>query len=162
MLYNGAKLIHLAGLVLWLGPSTGAYLLIMLARSGQQSSIELWLLEQYLSLIHLELFGLALLIISGTVMRLSRPPLAHAWWLKLKLLIVFLFFVPVEAAQFLIYHFIVKKALVTGTSTREAIQLFDNFSVAIIAPLLAAIAVVFFLAVFKPERGFLSRQRRGR
>lgn len=157
MLYKGAKFIHLAGLVLWLGPSTGAYLLIMLARAGERGSIELWLMEEYLNLLHLEVFGLVLLIISGTIMRLSSPPLAQAYWLKLKLFIVFLFFVPVEAAQYLLYHLVVKKAFATGASIPAAVKLFDNFSVAIIAPLAAAIAAVFFLAVFKPERGFLRR-----
>ena len=161
MLYKGAKFIHLAGLVLWLGPSTGAYMLIIFARAGEQSSIELWLLEEYLKLIYLELFGFVLLIISGTTMRLSSPPLAHAYWLRLKLFIVFLFFVPVEAAQLLIYQLVVKKAFVTGNSIPEAVRLFDNFSIAIIAPLAAAIAAVFLLAIFKPERGFLRRKSPG-
>jgi hypothetical protein len=158
MLYKPAKLMHLAGLVLWLGPSTGAYLLIILARREHQSNVEFWLLREYLTLIHLEVLGLLVLLISGTLMRISSPALREARWLKLKLLIVFFFFVPVEAAQLLIYHLVVKKAFLTGKSVAEAVRLFDNFSLAVIAPLVVAIAAVFFLAIFRPDTGLFGRR----
>jgi putative membrane protein len=158
MLYKSAKLMHLVGLVLWLGPSTGAYLLIILARYEQQGIVELWLLREYLNLIHLEVLGIAVLIASGTLMRVSNPALAEARWLKLKLLIVFLFFVPIEAAQLLIYHLVVKKALLTGESVEEAVGLFDTFSFAVIAPLALAIFAVFLLAIFRPNTGLFARR----
>ena len=155
MLYRSAKLFHLAGLVLWLGPSTGGYLLILLARSDGGPAIELWLMREYLHLIHIETLGLFMLLASGATMRRAQRGLAGARWLKVKLVIVFLVFIPLEAAQLVIYHMVVKRAFLTGAGVgvEEAFELYWKFSLFAAVVLAVTIPPVFYLAVFRPSLG---------
>ncbi|MFQ5464736.1 MAG: hypothetical protein ACE5EI_02280 [Thermodesulfobacteriota bacterium] len=151
MLYKIAKAFHLVGLVTWLGPSTGGYLLLLLARGDGNPVAELWLLDRYLVLIHVEAAGLALMLATGLVMRLSAPALKEARWLKLKLLKVFCVIVPLEAAQLLIYHITVKPAVASGIGVAGAVRAFDLFSLVALVLLAITVPLVFYMAVFKPE-----------
>ena len=153
MLYRSAKLFHLAGLVLWLGPSTGGYLLILLARSDGGPAIELWLMREYLHLIHIETLGLFMLLASGATMRRAQRGLARERWLKVKLVIVFLVFIPLEAAQLVIYYMVVKRAFLTGVLIDEAFELYWKFSLFAAVVLAVTIPPVFYLAVFRPSLG---------
>lgn len=149
-LYKTAKIFHLTGLVLWLGPSTGGYILLLLARYRHEAPVEAWLFKEYLNLIHLEAFGLATLVCSGLAMRLSMRALGTALWLKRKLFIVFPVFIPFEALQLYIYHSVVKRAFLTGAGVAEAIALYDRFSIISFVILGVSVPVVFYLAVFRP------------
>ena len=151
MLYKLAKTFHLVGLVTWLGPSAGGYLLLLLARGEPNPAAELWLLDRYLVLIYVEAAGLALMLVTGLVMRLSNPALKEARWLKLKLLKVFCVIVPIEAAQLIVYHITVKPAVRSGIGVEGAVRAFDLFSLAAVALLAITVPLVFYMAVFKPE-----------
>ncbi|MBI5492484.1 MAG: hypothetical protein HY893_06095 [Deltaproteobacteria bacterium] len=151
MPYKTAKFFHISGLILWLGPSTGGYILFLLARYQGQHDIALWVLREYLKLVDFEALGLATLIASGLTMRSLGPGLRLARWLKRKLRIVFLVFVPLEAIHLFIYHVIVKKAFLTGQSITEAVVLYDKFSIISFFILVVAVPVVFRLAIFRPE-----------
>lgn len=106
MYYNHAKLIHLIGLILWIGPSTGGYLRFLLARYQKNDAAVLWLFDKSINLAHLEAAGLLILIASGLFMRAAVPELRYARWLKRKLVIIFAVFVPFELAHIYIYAFI--------------------------------------------------------
>lgn len=150
MSYNLAKSIHLAGLIIWLGIPTGGYFLMLAARLEGDASIFLWALREYLGLVHIEAFGLVLLILSGLKMR-SEGPFKSAAWLKKKLFIVFSVFAPFEAVQIIIYRFYVEKAFATGEGLGAAITLYDRFSIISFITLALTVPVVFWLAVFKPR-----------
>ena len=150
MYYKGAKFVHLFSLIIWLGPSTGGYILFLMARYGRENGVVLWLFDNYISLVHIEALGLLTLIISGVVMRAFAPELRKKRWLKRKITIVFTVFVPLELANLYLYDFIIKKAFQRGIGVTDALLLYDRFS--LISALLLAITVplVFYLAVFKP------------
>lgn len=84
-------------------------------------------------------------------MRSLGPGLYGARWLKRKLRIVFLVFVPLEATHLFICRLIVKKALLTGQSITEAVALYDKFSIISFFILVVAVPVVFRLAIFRPN-----------
>ncbi|MBI5455280.1 MAG: hypothetical protein HY956_11665 [Deltaproteobacteria bacterium] len=149
-MYNHAKLIHLIGLILWIGPSTGGYLLFLLGRYQKNDAVVLWLFDKFVNLVHLEAAGLAILIASGFAMRASVPELRYARWLKRKLAIVFAVFVPFELAHLYIYDFVIKKAISTGIGIAEAMYLYDKFSIVSALVLLITIPFVFWLAIFRP------------
>ncbi|MBI2412227.1 MAG: hypothetical protein HYV24_03355 [Deltaproteobacteria bacterium] len=150
MYYKHAKFAHLLGLILWIGPSTGGYLLFLLARYQKNDAVVLWLLDRFINLVHLEAAGLLILIASGFFMRSAVPELRYARWLKRKLAIVFAVFVPFELANLYIYDFIIKKAFSTGVGIAEAMLLYDKFSIISALVLLITIPFVFWLAIFRP------------
>lgn len=153
MFYEIAKIFHLAGLVIWLGPSTGGYILVLLARQEGNLPATLWVLEEYGKLMNIEALGLFVLIASGTAMRLSDTMLSRARWLKVKLITVFCVFVPLEIGQLLIYHLQLKPAFRTGKGLNLALDVFDTFSIAALIILVPTIAWVFYLAVLRPAFG---------
>ncbi len=150
MYYNHAKLIHLIGLILWIGPSTGGYLRFLLARYQKNDAAVLWLFDKPINLAHLEAAGLLILIASGLLMRAVVPELRHAKWLQRKLTIVFAVFVPFELAHIYIYDFVIKKTFSTGVDVTEAMLLYDKFSIIAALALIITIPFVFWLAIFRP------------
>ncbi|MFQ5441444.1 MAG: hypothetical protein ACE5EB_01825 [Thermodesulfobacteriota bacterium] len=152
--YRAAKLFHIAGLIIWLGPSAGGYFLILLAGVEGNVTVRLWLFGEYLFLIYIELVGLFMLLASGAVMISSSPGLKRARWLRLKLAVVSFVFIPLEAAQFFIYCNVIKRAFSKGIMLEEAARIFDRFSLVAFFILLTAIPLVFFLAVFRPRLFF--------
>jgi len=152
--YKAAKLFHIAGLIVWLGPSTGGYLLMLMAGAAGNETARLWLFGEYLFLIYVEVAGLLMLLTSGAFMLSSSPALKRAPWLRLKLLVVFLIFIPLEATQLLIYNNIMRRALSAGGTLKDAARIFDRFGLAAFFILLVTIPLVFYLAVFRPRLSF--------
>lgn len=151
--YGFFKLFHLIGVVLWLGPSTGAYYMIIFSLVDEQHSIELWLRQHYISFVHFQLVGFFLIIATGLLMILAvQGTLLRQWWLKMKIYIVGIIFIPLEAIQLYLYQIRINKAFKTGMGIREAITLFDWFSVVAIVLLTLTIPAVFILGVFKPVK----------
>jgi uncharacterized membrane protein len=158
MKYNFFKLIHITGLVTWLGPSTGGFIMVYLSLSSEQIVIELWLRQKYLSLVHIETAGLIIIIVSGLGMLLSSAEtLRGKSWIKIKGYIVILVFVPLELVQLYLYHVPFKKAFASGQGLQEAILLFDRFSVIAFVLLAITVPVVFIMGIFKPDRSKKSR-----
>lgn len=150
MLRKTAKIFHLFGLVLWLGPSTGGYVLLIFARAEGRSHIAWWLFTEYVKLVDAEAAGLTLLVVSGLTMLFSTPALKKARWLRYKLMMVFPVFVPLELAHLFIYHIVVFKAFSSGRGMAAAMALYDRFAFVSAVILFMTIPAVFMLAVFKP------------
>ncbi|MBI5642346.1 MAG: hypothetical protein HY954_02605 [Deltaproteobacteria bacterium] len=151
MYYNAAKLMHIFGLITWLGPSTGGYLLFLLARYEKESGTVIWIFDKYINLVYLEGLGLLILLLSGYMMRDAEPELRHAHWLKRKLLIVFLIFVPFELAHLYLYNFIVKEVFFKGIGITETLLFYDKLAIAATFALLVAVPAVFWLSIFRPR-----------
>ncbi len=150
MLHKIAKIFHLCGLVLWLGPSTGGYVLLAFARAQQRGYIAYWLFYEYVKLVDAEAAGLILLVASGLTMLLSTPALRKARWLRYKLSIVFPVFIPLELLQLYIFHRVVSGAYASGTGMTAAVALFDRFTLVSIMILFVTVPAVLILAVLKP------------
>jgi hypothetical protein len=151
--YSVFKLFHLIGVVLWLGPSTGAYYMIIFSIANGQRTIELWLRQHYVSFVHFELLGLFLIIASGLLMVIAmRWVLLRQWWLKMKIYIALTIFIPLEVIQLYMYHFSIMKAFKTGIGIKEATIRFDWFTVIALVLLTLTVPAVFILGVFKPVR----------
>lgn len=156
--YNLFKLFHIIGIVVWLGPSTGVYYMIIFSIESKQKMVEMWLRQEYISFIYLETAGFALIIISGFLMvRSANLVVQKQWWLKMKLFIVISVFLPLEAIQLSIYHWKVSKAFISGTGTQEALLLYDWFSVIALVLLTITVPVVFLLGIYKPVRKIIPR-----
>lgn len=158
MYYNLFKLFHIAALVVWLGPSTGGYLLILVSHIHRQPEVEIWLRREYISLIYIETTGFLLLLSSGLgMLYASRWTLSKQWWLRKKLFIISVAILPLVVLQFYIYHIRVKRAFMTGTGMEEAVFLYDRFSIVAFLILALAVPAVFWLAVFKPRKGIYQK-----
>lgn len=152
MNHNLFKLFHIVAIVIWLGPSTGGYLLILISHIHKQPEVEMWLRREYVSLIYIETTGFLMLLSSGLGMLYSsRWALLKQWWLRTKLAIILIAILPIVALQFYIYHIRVKRAFMTGKGMEEAIFLYDRFSIVAFLILALAVPAVFWLAVFKPK-----------
>jgi hypothetical protein len=153
MKYNIFKLLHILGIVTWLGPSLGGYYMIIFSLLSNQREIELWLRQEYLFLVHIESAGLLLIVLSGILMVISTSwTLLKQFWLRMKILIVFLVFVPFELIQLYLYQGPLREAFSSGIGIEEAILMFDRFSVLCIVLFSLAVPAVLVLAIFKPER----------
>ena len=150
-MYRLAKLTHIAALVIWLGPSSGGYYLIVTSEMGGNSSVALWLREEYLALIHLEALGLLLLVTSGVVMLFTaQRPLIRELWFRVKVTIVAVIFIPIEVIQLYLYHRYVSSAFALGLGIEESILLFDRFSIIALVLFIPALPTALYLAIFKP------------
>jgi len=94
-----AKFLHLGGLILWLGPSGGAWLLLQLAkrRLDPQGAEYQSLYRDFLPFFWVEHFGLAMLLGSGIfLLSLYGFPALEWTWLRAKLMLVLFVIVPIE------------------------------------------------------------------
>ena len=153
MKYNLFKLFHIIGIVTWLGPSSGGFLLIFLSRLSKQGEVEMWLIQEYLSLIYVETAGLFIIILSGLGMLIaSNWVLNTQLWLRVKKVIVVLIFIPLELIQLYLYHEHLKKAFASGAEIKEAILLFDRFCLIAFILLAITVPVVLLMGILKPVR----------
>jgi uncharacterized membrane protein len=151
MNYNLLKLLHIIGIVTWLGPSLGGYYMIIFSFLTHQSEIELWLRQEYLSLVYIEIAGFLVIVLSGLLMLISSKwALLSQLWLRIKGLIVIFIFIPLELIQLYIYNGPLKKAFISGTGIKEAALMFDRFSVFAIIIITLTVPAVMALGIFKP------------
>ncbi|HDY89781.1 MAG TPA: hypothetical protein ENH82_16905 [bacterium] len=153
MKYNLFKLFHIIGIVTWLGPSSGGFLLIFLSRLSKHGEVEMWLRQEYLSLIYVETAGLFIIILSGLGMLISSKWVLYTQlWLIVKRFIVILIFIPLELIQLYLYHEHLKKAFASGVGIQETILLFDRFCVIAFILLAITVPVVLIMGILKPIR----------
>jgi hypothetical protein len=151
--HNVLKLFHILGIVIWLGPSTGAYYMILFAHLSGQKATELWLRQHYLPFIHLETAGLLVILASGVLMVISAlQAFLSQWWMKAKILTVISVFIPLELIQLYFYRSVLNPAFSTGRGVSDAIWQFDRFSALAIVVLTIAVPLVLVLSIFKPNR----------
>ena len=155
------KVIHLGALVIWLGPSGGAWMVLMLARhkAGEPSLVSHYLYRGFFQMLWLEHLGFFALIASGAIL-LGMYGLGalEATWLKLKLALVLLVIFPIEVPDLWFSHrglpaiFASRRPDAPYTESEQ--RLLDSYHrrfVPITLPiLLAAVVVIMWLAIAKP------------
>lgn len=155
------KVIHLGALVIWLGPSGGAWMVLMLARhkAGEPSLVTHYLYRGFFQMLWLEHLGFVTMLASGVVLlgMYGLGAMATAW-LEFKLAIVVLVIVPIEAADLWFSHrglpqiFVSRRpdAPYTG-SEKRLLDLYHLRFVPIALPvLLTAVVTIMWLAIAKP------------
>lgn len=151
MKYNLFKLIHIAAIAIWLGPSAGGYFMIIVSHLNKEPTIEMWLRREYLLMIYFETASFIIIVMSGFGMIYSTKwAILRKWWLRIKLFIILFSIVPLVFLQFYLYEMVIKRAFLTGVGVEEAISFFDRFSKVALLILFIAVPAVSALAVFKP------------
>ena len=151
-----AKLLHLGGLILWLGPSGGAWLLLQLAkrRMDTQSTEYQALYRDFLPFFWIEHFGLFMLLGSGIFMlSLYGLPILDWTWIRIKLVLVLCVIVPIEIMDIWFGHFRLPQWFSTNKtdSKVDAFNAYERKFVPISLPLmLVAVVIIMWLAVARP------------
>ena len=154
------KVIHLGGLILWLGPSGGAWLLVQLSkrRLDQQSDEYHELYRDFLKFFWVEHLGLFLLMGSGLLLLTMYGSSALEWtWLQVKIALVLCVIIPVEALDIWFGHvrlprqFSTKKHNTHSGKKMNSYELYEHRFAPLSLPLLlATIIVIMWLAMAKP------------
>ncbi|MDA8065034.1 MAG: hypothetical protein M0031_05955 [Thermaerobacter sp.] len=115
--YHSFFLLHILGLLVWLGPSTGGYYVYWSARRAGPTSLVIWTMKRAHVLYDVEHVGLALLLIGGAGMLatgrwvVSWPPQPGDGWLVLKLILVAAVILPFEALDIYVVNFLLGPTL---------------------------------------------------
>jgi hypothetical protein len=154
------KLVHLGGLFLWLGPSTGAWLLLQLAkrRLDQQGLEYRSLYRDYLSFFWLEHLGLLLLLGSGIFLLTMHGFSALEWfWLKWKLALILCVILPIEMIDIWFGHVRLPRFFSTESASTEPRRKMDSYALyehrfvpVALLPLLISVVIIIWLALAKP------------
>lgn len=175
--WRGAlRFVHVAAFVGWAGPAMGASWLVYAAAwdrrrqpdDGERLRRELWVRRQFNRVVALEHLCFAVLVVTGLMLSESAG-WAHAGqaWLRWKLLIVFVIFVPMELVDVVLsawFQRVMKPGAEVGATSAEAAgaaapgapalarasRVQDLFMRATIPPVVVGIPVVLYLAVVKP------------
>lgn len=154
------KLVHLGGLILWLGPSGGAWLLLQKAkkRLNPNEPEYLALYRDFLPFFWVEHFGLLLLLGSGVLLLSVYGHVALDWnWLKIKLALVICVIVPIEIIDIWFGHVRLPRWF-SGVepdhgenSTDNAYTSYEKRFVPVSLPImLVTVVVIMWLALAKP------------
>ena len=155
------KVIHLGALVIWLGPSGGAWMVLMLARhkAGEPSLVTHYLYRGFFQMLWLEHLGFFTLIASGAVLLgMYGFGALEATWLKVKLALVLLVIIPIEVPDLWFSHrglpeiFASRRPDAPYTeSEQRLLDAYHRRFVPIFLPiLLVAVVVIMWLAIAKP------------
>ncbi|MEJ2382399.1 MAG: DUF2269 family protein [Gammaproteobacteria bacterium] len=154
------KLAHIGGLILWLGPSGGAWLLLQRAKRRLDPSTPEYqaLYRDFLPFFWVEHLGLLMLLGSGVLLVIVYGHPALEWtWLRLKLALVLCVIVPIEVVDIWFGHvrlprwFSRRESTVVRKEPYDAYEAYERKFVPVSLPiLLVAIVLVLWLAVAKP------------
>jgi hypothetical protein len=155
------KVIHLGALVIWLGPSGGAWMVLMLARhkAGEPSLVTHYLYRGFFQMLWLEHVGFFALLASGiALLAMYGFGALEATWLQVKLAIVIFVILPIEIPDLWYSHrglpqiFASRRPEAPYTSDEQ--RVLDSYHrrfVPILLPiLLIAVVIIMWLAVAKP------------
>ncbi|NIW85709.1 MAG: DUF2269 family protein [Gammaproteobacteria bacterium] len=158
------KVVHLSALVIWLGPSGGAWMVLALERRecGDPSVASHYLYCGFLRLLWLQHVGVLVLLGSGLLLLHLHgfAPLEYRW-LQIKLLLVFLVILPIELADTWLGHARLPRVFAArepGTpytpEELRALRFYRRYFVPIgLALLLPTVVLIMWLAVAKPVWG---------
>ena len=158
------KLLHIGGLILWLGPSGGAWLLLQLAKRqiSEQSVDFRKLYGEYLKFFWVEHLGLFLLIVSGLLLLGTYGYAALDWmWLKLKLALIICVIAPIEALDIWFGHIRLPRQFSSNQWRSEpkedekgkinSYEFYERrFAPISLPPLLLTVVAIMWLAIAKP------------
>lgn len=157
--YTSLKLIHLASLILWLGPGLGAWIMMLLINRhfGEPGRVSHLVYQAFLRLMWLEHIALVTLLLSGALLGWQSAQF-DASWLQTKLLVIVLLIIPMEIIDIWFVHLrlpclFAKRQADSPYNTNEAylLQLYhQRFTplALVITPL--AVVGIMFLAIAKP------------
>lgn len=153
------KTVHIGMLILWTGPTFGAWLMLVgIYGIALPEQVRMQMQRVFFRLMWLEHLALAGLLLTGTALALSYGYTAAApLWLHYKLILVLLVVLPLEAADVWLGHFRLPRVLaraVVDAQTQEAQRLLHlyhhRFTPLALAVLPPALLGIMWLAVAKP------------
>lgn len=153
-----SKLVHLIGLIVWIGPSLGGFWVLLQAEKSGDERLEIWVRRRFERLVNLEHLGLLVLIAGGIGMTWATEwaPFRLEWF-QWKMAIVVGVILPLEVADVAMVNLVMARALREipedgGYTTRylAAVRAYKRFIMASIVILAVALPSVFWLAVWKP------------
>ena len=99
------KVIHISALLVWIGPTLGAWWMLRLAsrRFGDPGMVSQYLYQAFLDLLWLEHGAFAALLLSGVSLAWLHDAFGQPW-LQLKLLLVLAIVVPLEVFDIWLGH----------------------------------------------------------
>ena len=157
-LFPIAKLVHLVGLIIWIGPSLGGFWMLLQAEKSGDERLEIWVRRRFEWLVNVEHLGL-LMLLAGGIGMISVDDW-HAFrvtWFQWKMAIVVGVILPLEVADVAMVNFVLGRALREipengGYSTRylTAVRSYKRFVMASVVILAVALPAIFWLAVWKP------------
>lgn len=147
------KLVHLGALIFWVGPSTGAWLMLRL-NEHPNGVFGRSLFRVFLRLVWIEHIALGGLIVSGLALAATQGYFQHPpAWFAIKLLIVLGVIMPFELLDIWFSHFrlpaLLRAVSDVGTfdrATQFYHRIFTPLAVAVLVP---SIAMVVWLALGK-------------
>lgn len=159
--FSIVKVIHLGALVIWLGPSGGAWMVLMLARrkAGEPSLVTHYLYRGFFQMLWLEHVGFFALLASGvTLLWMYGFDALDATWLRIKLAIVIAIILPIEVPDLWYSHRGLPRIFASrrpdapyAESEKRVLDAYHRRFVPILLPiLLVAVVIVMWLAVAKP------------
>jgi hypothetical protein len=154
------KLLHIGGLILWLGPSGGAWLLVQLSkrRLDQQSIEYKELYRDFLNFFWVQHLGLFLLLGSGVLLLSMYGYAALDWtWIQFKIALVLFVVLPIEAMDIWFGHrklprqFSSQNRKIDSIKKMTPLELYEHRFVPVSLPiLLVTVIVIMWLAIAKP------------
>lgn len=139
------KLLHLVGVILWLGSTIGAWVSYTAAvREGQGARAAVWLERA----IRVEHVGLGIAIASGVGLLFFYGYWPPSGWILWKLVIFVAVVLPFEIADLWIAHVWLPRAL--GTDPDRARARIDQWILVGGAPVLLAAIAILALATIRP------------
>ena len=99
------KLLHIAALIFWIGPTLGAWWLLLAGTRhfGEPTPVSYFLYRAFLKTLWLEHAALGVLIASGFALAYYNQ--AFGWtWLQAKLILIVLVVVPLESVDIWLSH----------------------------------------------------------
>lgn len=148
--------IHIVGIITWLGPTLGAGYFILQAARSRDKKLIFWIHRQFLFLVNVEHLGLALILIGGfgRMWTLGINPFTTPW-LAWKLLLVFVFVIPLEILDIYANNFMLAPAMKRAKLGEHSPELqrafrWSRFAGRLFFPILFIIVpAIFVLAIWK-------------
>lgn len=155
------KVLHIGALVLWLGPSGGAWLVLMTERrkSGEPNIVSHHLYAGFLRMLWFQHLGILLMVGSGLMLlAMYGPGLLESTWLRWKLSLIVAVIIPIELSDMWFSHRLLPGVFAKRQpdapytqSERRRLNLYHRRFTPIVLPLLLAVVVaIMWLAVAKP------------
>lgn len=158
-LYYGFKMLHVGALILWLGPSLGAWWLLRGLRKIYSDYHEVVVLSHklFVSVLIIEHLAFAVLLISGVVLAITFHFFSHPW-LQWKLIIIGLLILPLEILDVYWGNIKLSRVLKSGGLNKESssytsvLSMYHTWltnSAIIIMPV--SVITIFYLVIAKPH-----------